>query len=62
MRFNPEVDRQLDAIVRTALAKEPDDRYEDVDKLSNSLLGYLSSRGLVTTAYDHCAVLGEQES
>ncbi|MDQ3297904.1 MAG: hypothetical protein M3619_15050 [Myxococcota bacterium] len=55
--LNTEVDVQLEAIVRTALANEPADRYESPTRLAEALTRYLHTRGTVTTAYDLRAVL-----
>jgi serine/threonine-protein kinase len=58
--FNDEVDRDLDAIVRKALANERFARYDSIDELGEALLQYLSARGIVMTSYDLRAVLGDE--
>jgi hypothetical protein len=43
----PDMDPYLDAIVRTALAVEPADRYESLDAFRDALVQYLSQRNIV---------------
>jgi serine/threonine-protein kinase len=57
--LNPEVDAQLEAILRTALAKDPADRYENVGAFAAALSRYASMRGIMATDYDLRAVIGD---
>jgi serine/threonine-protein kinase len=50
--LNPEVNSDLEAIVRTALAKNPKERYETVEQLGGALGAYLSRRGIVMSVSD----------
>lgn len=60
--LNPTVERHLEAIVRTAVAKEPEDRYEHVAQFREALERYLADRGVVSTPYDLRAVLGDADA
>jgi serine/threonine-protein kinase len=50
--LNPEVEPELEAIVRKSLAKEPDDRYQSAADLGDALAQYLFSRRMKVTARD----------
>ncbi|MBX3160457.1 MAG: serine/threonine protein kinase [Deltaproteobacteria bacterium] len=50
--LNPNVDPELEAIVRTALAKDRDQRYETAADLGEALTAYLFSRGIKATSKD----------
>jgi serine/threonine protein kinase len=50
--LNPNVDLELDSIVRKALAKDRDKRYESAADLGDALSGYLFSRELKATSKD----------
>jgi serine/threonine-protein kinase len=50
--LNPNVDLELDTIVRKALAKDRDQRYESAADLGDALAGYLFTRGMKATAKD----------
>jgi serine/threonine-protein kinase len=50
--INPSVDSELDGIVRKALARDRDDRYETAADLGEALTTYLFSHGLKATARD----------
>lgn len=52
-----DVDRDIDAILRRALAKECAARYDSVDELARALLDYLTVRGIVITSNDLRALL-----
>ncbi len=56
---NPDVEPELDAIVRKALALDPDDRYQDAADLADDLSQYLYSRGMKVTARDLAAFVRE---
>jgi len=50
--LNPEVESELEQIVRKALAKEADDRYQSANDLGDALAQYLFSRRMKVTARD----------
>ena len=50
--LNPEVDPELEAVVRKSLARDPDDRYQEAADLGDALSQYLFSRRLKVTARD----------
>lgn len=50
--LNPEVDAELEQIVRKALARNPEERYPTARELGDSIAGYLFSRQLKVTSYD----------
>jgi len=43
--LNPEVEPELEQVVRRALAKDPDERYQSANDLGDALAQYLFSRG-----------------
>ncbi len=49
---NTSVEPELDAIVRKALARDPEDRYQSAADLGDALAQYLFSRGLKVTSRD----------
>jgi serine/threonine-protein kinase len=49
---NPDVTPELEGIVRKALAKDPNERYQRADDLGDAIAQYLFSRGLKVTARD----------
>lgn len=50
--INPSIDSELEGIVRKALARDRDDRYETAADLGEALTTYLFSHGLKATARD----------
>jgi serine/threonine-protein kinase len=50
--LNPEIEPELEQIVRTALARDPKDRYQEAADLSDALAQYLFSRRMKVTARD----------
>jgi serine/threonine protein kinase len=50
--LNPNVDLELDAIVRTALARDRDERFQSAAELGDALSGYLFANGLKATSKD----------
>ena len=50
--LNPDVDPELEALVRKSLARDPDDRYQEAADLGDALSQYLFSRRLKVTARD----------
>src|SRR5690606_26156718 len=55
----PNVDPDLEAIVRKALAREPDDRYASAADLGDALSSYLFSRELKATQKDVALAVAE---
>ncbi|MCA9673502.1 MAG: serine/threonine protein kinase [Kofleriaceae bacterium] len=55
--INPAVEPELDAIVRKALARDPDQRYQWAADLGDALANYLFSRGMKVTARDIAALV-----
>ncbi|MEO8705302.1 MAG: serine/threonine-protein kinase [Kofleriaceae bacterium] len=60
--LNPNVDVELDTIVRKALAKDRDNRYESAADLGDALSGYLFSHGLKATSKDVALAVHEIRS
>jgi serine/threonine protein kinase len=50
--LNPEIEPELEQIVRKALAKDPDERYQSAADLGDALAQYLFSRRMKVTARD----------
>jgi serine/threonine-protein kinase len=50
--LNPNIERELEDIVRRSLAREPRDRYQEAHDLADDLAGYLFGRGMKVTAQD----------
>ncbi len=50
--LNPEIEGELEGIIRKALARNPDDRYQDASDLSEALSQYLYSHRMKVTARD----------
>jgi len=50
--LNPEVEAELEQVVRKALAREPDDRYQSANDLGDALAQYLFSHRMKVTARD----------
>jgi serine/threonine-protein kinase len=50
--LNPEIEPELEAIVRKALAREADDRYQSAADLADALAQYLFSRKMKVTSRD----------
>ncbi|MBN2804545.1 MAG: serine/threonine protein kinase [Deltaproteobacteria bacterium] len=50
--INSDVTPDLDSILRKALAKEPENRFQTCDALAESLAGYLFSHRLKVTSFD----------
>ncbi|MBP6630146.1 MAG: serine/threonine protein kinase [Kofleriaceae bacterium] len=50
--LNPEIEPELEQVVRKALAREPDDRYASAADLADALAQYLFSRRMKVTARD----------
>jgi serine/threonine protein kinase len=50
--LNPEIDAEIEQVVRKALAREPDDRYQNAADLGDALSQFLFSRRMKVTARD----------
>jgi serine/threonine-protein kinase len=50
--LNPEVEAEVEQIVRKALARDPEDRYQNANDLGDALAQYLFSRRMKVTARD----------
>jgi len=50
--LNPEIEAELEAIVRKALARDPNERYQNAGDLNEALTQYLFSRRMKVTARD----------
>ena len=50
--LNPEIEAELEAVVRKALARDPNDRYQSANDLGDALTQYLFSRRMKVTARD----------
>ena len=55
--LNPDVEPELEAIVRKALARDPNDRYLEAADLGDALAQYLFSRRMKVTARDIAALV-----
>lgn len=55
--LNPSVPVELEEIIRRALARDPNERFQSAQELGRRLSGYLSSTASVVTAYDVAAYL-----
>jgi serine/threonine protein kinase len=55
----PDIDVELDEIVRKALAKNPDDRYQDAADLGDALNQFLFSREMKVTSRDLATLVRE---
>src|SRR4029078_2600926 len=50
--LNPEIDSEIEQVVRKALAREPNDRYQNAADLGDALSQFLFSRRMKVTARD----------
>ncbi|RMH45128.1 MAG: serine/threonine protein kinase [Deltaproteobacteria bacterium] len=60
--LNPEIDAELEAIVRKALARDPDQRYQEAADLGDALAQYLFSRRMKVTARDIAALVRDVQA
>lgn len=56
---NPEVTPELEGIIRRALARDPNQRYQSASDLADDLLGFLFSRSLKVSARDLTAIIAD---
>lgn len=59
--LNPEIEPELEAIVRKALAKDVNDRYQNAADLGDALAQYLFSRRMKVTARDIAALVRDTQ-
>jgi eukaryotic-like serine/threonine-protein kinase len=59
--LNPEIDGELEQIVRKALARDPDDRYQNAADLGDALAQFLFSRRMKVTARDIAALVRDTQ-
>jgi len=59
--LNPEVEPELEEIVRKALARDPVNRYQEAADLSDALAQYLFSRRMKVTARDLAALVRDTQ-
>jgi serine/threonine-protein kinase len=59
--LNPEVEPELEAVVRKALAKDVEDRYQSAADLGDALAQYLFSRRMKVTARDIAALVKDTQ-
>lgn len=50
--LNPEIDAEIEQVVRKALARDPDDRYQNANDMGDALAQFLFSRRMKVTARD----------
>ncbi|HET7504502.1 MAG TPA: serine/threonine-protein kinase [Kofleriaceae bacterium] len=59
--LNPEIDTEIEQVVRKALAREPDDRYQNAADLGDALAQFLFSRRMKVTARDIAALVRDTQ-
>lgn len=59
--LNPEIDAELEAIVRKALARDPAERYQHAEDLGEALIQYQVSKRLSVTARQIAALVREAQ-
>jgi serine/threonine-protein kinase len=59
--LNPEIDPEIEQVVRKALARDPDDRYQSAADLGDALAQFLFSRRMKTTARDIAALVRDTQ-
>lgn len=59
--LNPEIESELEQIVRKALARDPDERYQNAADLGDALAQYLFSRRMKVTARDISALVRDTQ-
>ena len=60
--LNPDIAPELEAIVRKALAQNPNDRYQEAADLGDALAQYLFSHRMKVTARDIAAIVRETQA
>jgi serine/threonine-protein kinase len=59
--LNPEIESELEQVVRKALARDPNDRYQNANDLGDALTQYLFSRRMKVTARDVAALVRDTQ-
>jgi serine/threonine-protein kinase len=59
--LNPEIDAEIEQVVRKALAREPNDRYQNAADLGDALAQFLFSRRMKVTARDIAALVRDTQ-
>jgi len=59
--LNPEIDSEIEQVVRKALAREPNDRYQNAADLGDALAQFLFSRRMKVTARDIAALVRDTQ-
>jgi serine/threonine-protein kinase len=59
--LNPEIEPELEAVVRKALARDANDRYQDAGDLSDALAQYLFSRRMKVTSRDIASLVRDTQ-
>jgi serine/threonine-protein kinase len=59
--LNPEIDAEIEQVVRKSLAREPDDRYQNAADLGDALAQFLFSRRMKVTARDIAALVRDTQ-
>jgi serine/threonine-protein kinase len=59
--LNPEIEPELEAVVRKSLAKDPNDRYQNAADLGDALAQYLFSRRMKVTSRDIAALVRDAQ-
>ena len=59
--LNPEIEPELEGVVRKALARDPDDRFSNAADLGDALSQYLFSRRMKVTARELAALVKETQ-
>ncbi|HEY1811574.1 MAG TPA: serine/threonine-protein kinase [Kofleriaceae bacterium] len=59
--LNPEIESELEQIVRKSLARDPNERYQSAGDLSEALTQYLFSRRMKVTARDIAALVRDTQ-
>lgn len=59
--MNPHIERELEAVVLQALARDPDARFQNAADLADALAGYLFSRRMKVTARDIASLVRDTQ-
>src|SRR4030095_12968434 len=59
--INPEIDSELEQVVRRALARDPNDRYQSAADLGDALTQFLFSRRMKVTSRDIAALVRDTQ-
>jgi serine/threonine-protein kinase len=60
-QHNPEIEPEIEQVVRKALARDPEDRYQNAADLGDALAQYLFSRRMKVTARDIAALVKDAQ-